>query len=272
MLLFFLAATVTLECNKTGGLNTNIAHVSVIHTAIGEGQLDFAQQKDSNNSPYTSILASPISYGTSSGSVSEEDSPGTAKYLSGYRNAEVGVSGVRIWAGDAKTVVSTGNTTFSNGRYYSVFLYDSAATDTVVPLIILPDNIITSVDTFAYLRWMNFCPGTYYNIRITSLRPQADITGIIRDSIPSGFLPFVGNSEKISTYSFKRVHSGRYKVTAYKSVIKNAAKTADSLINPVTITDSLILLRDISYTALLQGFEDSTGEKHTRLRVIEHLK
>ncbi len=265
LLLFFLVATAALECNKTGGLNSNVAYVSVFHTAQGRGPLEVFQQ---NGTDYVPIQDSAISYGTASGGRAIN----TTEYIynSGYDTVQVGVNGMQVREGATGRVVSTGNTTFNNGRFYSVFLYDDSVAKSPLPIIILPDNIVTSIDTFSFLRWMNFCPNTYYNIRITSVRPDADITGEIRDSIASGFLQYVGNNEKISTYAFRRVHSGRYKVTAYKGITRSFDRLHDSLINPVTITDSLFLIRDSSYTAILQGFENGTGSSHIRMRVIQH--
>ena len=259
-----LAVAGSFHCSKTSGENSNKANLLVVNTASERPALDLGDSSKQN--PFQTLLDAPLGYGTVTGTMPDPLHPYI--YLAKYNKVDVGVTPVKIQT-EAGVTLSQGNTTFNFGRNYTMFLFDdSIPSKDSISLFILPDNIISSVDTFAYLRWLNFAPGnTYYNFQIRNVRPDFAFTGATNDTINSGFLNFVGNSEKISQYAFKKVHTGSYEVLIDTAYNRATGKYVDSI---KVFTDSLFLVRDKSYTAFVQGYFDSTGEKQLRLRVIQH--
>lgn len=263
----FLAAAGAFNCNKTAGVNSNKANLLVVHVAPSRPALAVGDTTtDTKKHKFTSFLESFITYGSATGTVPDGTHP--YQYQAKYYEVGVGVKPIQVVT-TATSVLSRGSTTFNYGRNYTMFLFDDSIPNRdTISTFFLPDNIVTSVDTFAYLRVLNFCPGnTYYNIQIRGVRPDYAITGAANDTINSGFLNFVGNSETISQYAFKRVHSGSYEVLIDTAYNRLTGKYVDSI---KVFTDSLFLLRDKSYTAFVQGYLDSTGAKQLQLRVIQH--
>jgi hypothetical protein len=223
-------ALLVISCSKSAGTRENKAFVTVTHTAPGSAPIDVFYDK-------VSILGgNPIAYDQTSGT------PGSP-----YVEATAGVRQLQVTEGD-KTVLS-GNTAFQQGVHYSVFIYDTLTNDSL-KMFILQDNLQSRVDTFTYVRFINFSPGTYFNLVLTSKR----------DTVATGFQEYAGNKLNPSFYAFRLLHIGNYAARVFQ----------DTLFANSVPLDSIRIDSTKIYTLFLQGFPGSVGAEGLMLKSIRH--
>ena len=117
-------------------------------------------------------------------------------------------------------------------------------------MFILQDNLQIRKDTFTYVRFINFSPGSYLNVVLTSKR----------DTVATGFQQYAGNKLNPSYYSFRNLHIGSYAARAFRDTVYANSIPLDSL-----QVDSTKI-----YTIFLQGFVDSSGTNGLMLKSIQH--
>jgi hypothetical protein len=219
-----------IACNKSSGTNENKAFVTVTNVAPGSSPVDVLYNK-------ISILGRGVlPYDSTSGI------PGKP-----YVQATAGVRQLQVTEG-AMTVLQ-GNTAFQQGLYYSLFVYDTLKNDSL-KLFILQDNLEIRTDTFTYVRFINFAPGSYLNLLLTN-----NI-----DTVASGFMDFAGNKLNPNDYFFQTLHIGSYGVRAFRDTLYANSVPLDS----VEIDSTKI------YTVFLEGFLDSPGTDKLMLKSIQH--
>lgn len=217
-------------CNKSSRINENKAFVTVTQAAPGSSPIDVLYDN-------LSILGdSTLAYDHTSGS------PGSP-----YVQATAGIRVLEVKEG-TKTVLQ-GNTAFQQGLYYSLFVYDSLKTDSL-KLFILQDNLQVRTDTFTYVRFINFAPGTYLNLLLTSKR----------DTMATGFIPYAGNKLNPSFYAFRQLHIGSYAARAFVDTLYSNSFPLDSV-----QIDSTKL-----YTVFFQGIMGSAGADSLKLKSLRH--
>jgi hypothetical protein len=217
-------------CSKSSGVHENKAYVTVTHVAPGFGPLDILY--DGN-----SILGGgPLSYGQTSGTPEDP-----------YVEATAGVRQLQVT--DGTETALEGNTAFQQDQHYSVFTYDTLEHDSL-KLFILQDNLQPRTDTFTYVRFINFSPGSYLNLVLTNQQ----------DTIVTGFQPFAGNRLSPSYYTFRTIHIGSYGTRAFPDTVYAHSVPLDS----VRIDSTRI------YTLFLRGYVDSAGSKALELGEIRH--
>ena len=224
--LFFLFTA----CNKSSKVHENKAFVTITNTSPGSSPIDVI-------SDGSSILGGTIlSYNQTTGT------PGKP-----YIQATAGVSQLAVTEG-METVLK-GNTAFQQGLYYSLFVYDTLTNDSL-KLFILQDNLQTRTDTFTYVRFINFSPGTFLNLLLTN----------DKDTVGTGFMPYAGNKLNPTDYYYQILRIGSYGVRAFRDTLYANSVPLDSL----QIDSTKI------YTVFLQGFPDSTGKDSLMLKSIQH--
>ncbi|MDP4131009.1 MAG: DUF4397 domain-containing protein [Bacteroidota bacterium] len=218
------------SCNKSSGIHENKAFVTVTQTAPGSSPIDVLYDN-------ASILGgSKLAFDQTTGT------PGNP-----YVQATAGVRVLTVKEG-TQTVLE-GNTAFQQGLHYSLFVYDTLKNDSL-RMFILQDNLQIRTDTFTYVRFINFAPGSYLNLLLTSKR----------DTVATGFLPYAGDKLNPSFYLFRRLHIGRYAARAF----------VDTLFSNSIPLDSLYIDSTKIYTVFFQGFPDSTGAYSLKLKSIRH--
>ncbi len=225
-LLLFLPAA----CNKSSKIHENKAFVSVTQTSPGSAPIDVI-------SDGSSILGGTLlAYNQTTGT------PGKP-----YIQATAGVSQLEVTEG-MQTVLK-GNTAFQQGLYYSLFVYDTLRNDSL-KLFILQDNLQIRTDTFTYVRFINFAPGSFLNLMLTNNH----------DTVNSGFMPYAGNKLNPTDYFYQTMRIGSYGVRAFRDTLYANSVPLDSL----QIDSTKI------YTVFLQGFPDSTGADSLMVKSIQH--
>jgi hypothetical protein len=215
-----------ISCNKSANINANKSFVGLTHVAYGVGPLNLILDNDS-------LLPAPIEFGQTSGI------PGNP-----YDTAVSRINLMQVKQG-AETLLS-GNAAFQQGANYSIFVYDSTLDKKSVGLIILQDNYPVRTDTFTYVRYMNFSPGTSLGLFLSNAKDT------LRQFGPRAF---VGDNPNPSSYLFTQVHIGKYGAIAYSN---------DST---AWIVDSLTISPSTNYNVYLQGFADDTTSGVNKLQL-----
>jgi hypothetical protein len=222
----FLALLVmAAACSKSAGVRENTAFVAITQTVPGISPLDIL-------SDGTSVLGgSLLGYGQTTGTAGNP-----------YVQATAGVRLMKIIAGTQ--TLNQGNTAFQQGYHYSLFVYDSLQNDSV-KLFILQDNQAARTDTFTYVRFINFSPGTYLNLVLTNQQ----------DTIVTGFLPYAGNKQNTNFYPYRTVHIGYYGVRAFVDTLYSNSFALDSF--------------QIDFTKIYTGYLEGKGDS-IRLKSIQY--
>ena len=195
------------SCSKTANNKENKAYVAVTHVAYGTGPVNITLDGDS-------LLPVPLSFGNTSGYAGNH-----------YDTATSRVSFMQLIQG--ATVLSSGNSAFQQGSYYSIFVYDTLNTNTI-GLLILQNNPPRGPDTTSNFRFLNFSPGSSIGIMLvythdtTLYFPRRDTVGIdtvniaVRDTVRVGPSNFVGHNPSPAAYPFNYyAHVGINQVFAF---------------------------------------------------------
>jgi hypothetical protein len=230
-------------CNKSTGTNGNSAYINVIHTAYGAGPVKVTVKGDT-------LFANAIDYGQFTGL------PGYP-----YDTIATGIENLELVSGSQ--VLLQGNSAFQQGARYSTFVYDTLDARSV-KLLILQDNLNVRIDTFTYVRFMNFSPGTSLSFVLSNSRQQViDSLGdriTIVDTIKTTYRPFVGydpNPGNIN-YDFTLARIGKYKLQVTPDLIH------------FTTLDSVQIDSLKSYNLYLQGFfNDTSGVNKLQVKMMQ---
>jgi hypothetical protein len=221
---FQLLAFGLFSCNKTANVNGNKAFLGVTHVAYGVGPLNLTVEGDT-------LLPFAVSLGQTSGI------PGNP-----YDTviSRVNYLSIFLEQNPAQPFLQ-GNAAFQQQAHYSMFIFDTLDIGTA-NLIIFQDNASFPAgqepiaDTFAYIRYLNFSPGSKLGLYLVNARDTVSY-------IPAGY--FVGYNLNPSAYPFLSIPMGYYSATAY----------IDSLNSGHTWhLDSLLISNDKIYNVYLQGF------------------
>ena len=216
----FLAISL-FSCAKTANSNANKSFVALTHVAYGVGPLNLVLDGDS-------LLPAPVPFGNTSGT------PGFP-----YDTTTSRIDDMQLVQGS--DILLQGNSAFQQGVHYSIFAYDTLNKNTI-NLIIFQDNPTFRTDTFTYIRYLNFSPGSKaLGLYLTNSKDTL---------LQFGPRLYVGNNKNPSAYGFTQVHIGYYGVRAYMDSINSAQSW------PV---DSLRIDTTKNYNVYLQGFVDSAS-------------
>jgi hypothetical protein len=197
----FLALSL-FSCSKTANSNENKAYIAVSHVAYGTGPVNITLNGDS-------LMPLPLSFGYTSGIQGNS-----------YDTATSRISQMQLVQGTS--VLLSGNSTFQQGSYYSVFVYDTLDTRSI-GLLILQNSPSIRSDTLSNFRFMNFSPASAIGIILcykhdTAIRTINDtlIYITVRDTVIIGTSPFVGYNPIPAAYPFSNfAHTGLNNVFAY---------------------------------------------------------
>ncbi len=243
---FLVAALISLSCNKTGDVASNHANILVINAAPTSASVNVFF----NDKALTVNGAIPYD---SNSAIPENVYPG---------NATAGVHDFYILDAANDTLIPSGFTSFQNGQYYSLFVFDTLGASKRLQTLFLQDNLNIPNDSSCFLRYVNFSPGTYYGLYMLNITPP-DTLHTANDTVFLGYKKYAGVSTNPSSYTYTTnppVKGGLFDV----SVIDTAAI-------PNTIAHfSLNLLGGKSYTLYLQGYAGRSGADSLALKTILH--
>jgi hypothetical protein len=230
-------------CKKTVNINANKAFVNVIHTAYNAPAVLISFGG-------VSLFSTPLAFGQSTGT---DANP--------YDTTTAGVQELQLFLGSSPTPSLAGNTALQQQAYYSLFVYDTLNQNSI-KIIVFQNSVGSRTDTFTYIRYLNFSPGSTIGIKVVYPR---DTTGLIKasaqDTVNIPASAFVGYNPNPAAYGFSTVHIGYNNIYAY---IDSANPRLDSL-NPAFDSANFRYLgplnfdSTINYNVFLQGFLDSTS-------------
>ena len=220
----FLALSL-FSCNKTAEINANKSFVGMTHVAYGVGPLNLFLDS-------SSLFPTPIDFGQTSGvpGYPYDTVVSRINYMQVKQDAEI---------------LLFGNAAFQQGSYYSIFVFDTLGKNSM-NLIILQNSQPVRTDTFTYIRYMNYSPGTSLGLFLTNAKDT------LRQFSPR---PFVGDNPNPQSYVFTQVHIGKYGAIAYSS---------DST---AWIVDSITINKSTNYNVYLQGFAFDTTSGINKLQL-----
>lgn len=186
------------SCSKTANSNGNKAYIGVTHVAYATGPVNITLDGDS-------LLPSPLSFGNTSGMAGNP-----------YDTATSRISEMQLVQGT--NVLLQGNSTFQQGSYYTVFVYDTLDIRSV-GLLILQNSPSIRLDTTANFRFLNFSPGSAIGIMLvyshdTTIDDTVNIA--VRETVVVGPSVFVGYNPSPAAYPFSYyAHTGLNQVFAF---------------------------------------------------------
>jgi hypothetical protein len=221
-------------CKKTINADANKSFVNVIHVAYNTGPITMSF----GGIP---LFSTPLAFGQSSGTGSNP-----------YDTTTAGVQELQLFVPPSTVPPLAGNTALQQQSYYSIFVYDSLD-QASLKLIVFQNSAGSRTDTFTYIRYLNFSPGTTIGLKVVYPR---DTTGYIKasaqDTVNIPLSPFVGYNPNPADYYFSTVHIGTNNIYAF---VDSSNPRIDSsnfrFLGPMQFDSTL------NYNVYLQGFLDS---------------
>jgi hypothetical protein len=197
-----LLALSLFSCNKTSNISANKAFVSFTHVAYNVGPLTLLiNGKDS-------AVFSAIPFDSATGHP--------------YATATSQISNTTILDNNNDSFL-TGFSSFRQGAYYSIYIYDTLDEKTK-SMIILQDNPPLNTDTTISVRYMNFTPSSLIGLLLVNTRhsiPVASDTFVISPAY------FVGVNINPAVYTFQPILAGTYNVTAFTDSARPAPDSSN---------------------------------------------
>ncbi|HLA57822.1 MAG TPA: hypothetical protein VK622_03635 [Puia sp.] len=175
------------SCNKTANINANKAFVSFTHLAYNVGPLTLLINDDT--------LFSAIPFDSATGHP--------------YATVTSRISNTSIF--ENKDSFLTGFSSFRQGAYYSIYIYDTLNGQTK-SMIILQDSPPLNSDTTISIRYMNFTPSSLIGLLLVNTRHSLPVAS---DTIVISPENFVGFDINPAAYTFRPIVAGTYNITAF---------------------------------------------------------
>jgi len=233
-------------CKKTANINANKAFINVTHTAYNAGPIIL----EFDGIP---LFTEPLSYGQT-----------TENPNSPYDTTTAGVQYLQVLINDSPII--SGNTALQQANNYSLFVYDTLNQKTI-HVIVFQDYQGNRTDTFTYIRYLNFTPGSAFGLLVVFPR---DTTGVnakasYRDTINISPSLFVGYNPNPSDYGISTVHIGKNNVFAYVDSARPAGVDSTNF----WYMGSYTFDSTKNYNVFLQGYPDTlSGPDTFRLKSI----
>jgi Domain of unknown function (DUF4397) len=195
-----LIALSLFSCNKTANINANKAFVSFTHVAYNVDSLTLKINGTTvfSGIPYDSATGHPYATVTSQ------------------------ISNTTILENSDSFL--TGFSSFRQGAYYSIYIYDTLDMNTK-SMIILQDNPPLNSDTTISVRYMNFAPSSLIGLLLVNTRhgsiPVASDTFVISPA------NFVGVNINPAVYTFQPILAGTYNITAFTDSARPAPDSSN---------------------------------------------
>jgi Domain of unknown function (DUF4397) len=230
-------------CNKSKDVNANNAFVAVTNVAPGSPAVTvFFNEKSLipfGNLPYDSSTSMP-----------------------GNAYPDSAVAGVHLLeVKDGSTDLISGLTAFQRGSSYSIFLYDSTATNDKLKPLIFQDNLVIPADSLCYLRFINFSPAPLDSLLSLYMINVTDTFHTFNDTVFTGYRTYAGNNVNPGdlAYNYLLIKAGLFH-----------AEVLDTASIVIFADTTLNLLGGKSYTLYLQGNRGSTGMDSLKLKTLLH--
>jgi hypothetical protein len=237
-----LIALSLFSCNKSTNIAGDKAFVGVTHVAYGIGPIGMTIDG-------IPLFSTPLSFGMTTGMAGNP-----------YDTTVSRVAEMNLFLALDTSMSIKGNAAFQQGSRYSIFFFDTLYGGSV-SLIILQDNPPVIYDTFTYIRFMNFSPGTSYGLKFIYTKDffiNDTIPVSVRDTINTPLNPFVGYNINPAVYIFGQlVHLGMNQIFAYTDSVNPAPDSSNFF-----RLDSLQFDSTKNYNVYLQGFRDSTSSQN----------
>jgi hypothetical protein len=188
------------SCNKTANISANKAFVSFTHVAYGVGPLTLKI----NNS----IVFSMVPYDSATGHP--------------YDTVTSQISNTSILENNNDSFLS-GFSSFRQGAYYSIYIYDTLDRNTK-SMLILQDNPPLNTDSTVSIRYLNFTPSSLIGLLLINKRQDIPFAG---DTIVISPANFVGVNPNPAAYTFRPILAGTYDVTAFTDSARPAPDSSN---------------------------------------------
>ena len=246
---FLLTAFQWAACTKNINASANKAYLSVTNAVQGAVPVDVLVEGNSILPSGQPLLAADTTTGFAGNP---------------YLPVIAGIHNLRVTA-DRINYLADGNIALQINQKYSVFLYDTVFAGKIHTLI-LQDQVPVLPDTISGFRFLNLSPSAdtlYYVLTKKNHIVTQIIDTITIDTIPLGFIPFIGPNPVPAAYSrFTSIKSGGY-------IFNTASDTSGVIFNFVPI-DSIYLAGSKSYTVYSKGFQNGAGSDSLKTRLLQH--